>query len=118
MELKYNLYKSVNNGTDGTFKVPRYSPLCLEHTGWKAVLSFAEKGKVIYYCKNTNGEYRFGTSGVVDYVDPKGQYVIVEVDTCIDSWFEILQPQWDCLAPSPQELIDGMEVSMVKMKIK
>lgn len=98
------------------FKVPPYSALCARHPGWKDVLSFAEKGKVIAYCKNYHGEYRHGTTGAVHYVDPKGGYMIVVVDTHIDSWFEMLQPSWDCIAPDAQTLVDEMENSMQCMR--
>lgn len=98
------------------FKVPNYSPLCLQHPGWKDVLSFVEQGKVIAYCKNDHGKYRHGTTGLVHYVDPKGNYVIVVVNTSIDSWFEMLQPGWDCIAPDAQTLVDEMENNMRSMR--
>lgn len=95
------------------FKVPKFSPLRSGMIGWSNVLEYAKVGSVVAYCANDgHGNYRHGDTGFVHYVDPRGEYVIVVVDTPIESWFVLLQPLYDCIAPTAQELVDSMKKVM------
>lgn len=102
-------------GNSGVFKVPKYHASA-GGTGWKDILSWVKPGGAVYFAKNRNGNYTFGQVARVDYISPTGDYIVYYVNTPMEICPEILSPTFDCVAASPQALLDEMENRMKEIR--
>lgn len=93
------------------FKVPKVSPLrvCFNNLS-KINFTNVKSGDTIAYSANDGkGNYPYGTTGFVSYAHPKGDYIVVLVETPVDNYFKLLQPAFDIVSTTPESLIELMK---------